>query len=75
VEPVDYELFGEGHRTEQVTRSILGRDTFWSPGSISVFGVLQLRVYRFGRLHFEVLASKVQHLHILQDGVCALFIL
>jgi hypothetical protein len=29
------------------------------------FGVLQLRVHRFGILYFEVLASKVQQLHIL----------
>ena len=45
------------------------------PRSILVFGVLQLQVHRFGRLHFEVLASEVQHLHILQNGVCALLLL
>jgi hypothetical protein len=32
-------------------------------------------VHRFGRLHFEVLASEVQDLHILQNGVCALLLL
>jgi hypothetical protein len=32
-------------------------------------------VHRFGRLHFEVLASKVQQLHMLQDRVYVLSIL
>jgi hypothetical protein len=49
--------------------------TFWTPRSILVFGVLQLRVHWFGRLHLEVLASEVQHLHIPQNGLCALLFL
>jgi hypothetical protein len=39
------------------------------------FGVLQLRLHRFERLHLEVVASKVGYLNMLQDRVCALFIL
>lgn len=61
--------------TEQIEHSILGRDPFWSSNSILVFGVLQLRVYRLGRLYLEVLAPKVQHLRILQDNVFALVLL
>jgi hypothetical protein len=38
------------------------------------FGVLQLRVGRFETLHLEVITSAVQYLSILQDSVCALFI-
>jgi hypothetical protein len=42
---------------------------------VLAFGVPQLRVHWFGKLHFEVLASEVQRLHILQNGVCALHLL
>jgi len=45
------------------------------PETIFRFGVLQLRLHRFEILHFEVVASKVGYLNILQDRVCALFIL
>ena len=33
-----------------------------------------MRVGRFEALHLEVIASEVQYLSILQDSVCALFI-
>jgi hypothetical protein len=49
--------------------------TFWTPQAILGFGVLQLRVHWFGRLHFEVLASKVHHLHMLKNSVRVLFLL
>jgi hypothetical protein len=35
------------------------------------FGVLQLWLHRFERLHLEVVASKVGYLNILQDCICA----
>jgi hypothetical protein len=34
-----------------------------------------LHVHRFEILHLEVIASKVLYANMLQDGVCALFIL
>ena len=45
------------------------------PRTTNIFGVLQMRMYRLGRLHFEVSASGVQYLNILQAGLSALFIL
>ena len=39
------------------------------------FGVLQLRLHWFEKPHLEVVASKVGYLNILQDCICALFIL
>jgi hypothetical protein len=54
-------MFREG--IPSVTPAILG------------FGVLLSQVYRFGRLHFEVLMSKAQHSYIFQDGVRVLFLL
>jgi hypothetical protein len=45
------------------------------PEAIFRFGVLQLRLHRFETIYFEVVASKVGYLNILQDRVCALFIL
>jgi hypothetical protein len=39
------------------------------------FRVLQLRLHRFKTIHLEVVVSEVGYLNILQDRVCALFIL
>jgi hypothetical protein len=46
-----------------------------TPKTIFRFGVLQFRLHRFERLHLEVVASEVGYLNMLQDRVCALFIL
>jgi hypothetical protein len=45
------------------------------PETIFKFEVLQLQLYRFETMHFEVVASKVGYLNILQDRIYALFIL
>ncbi|PMD14459.1 hypothetical protein NA56DRAFT_378704 [Hyaloscypha hepaticicola] len=45
------------------------REPFSTPRSILVFGVLQLRVYRFRRLHSKCLPLKYDTC-ILQNGVC-----
>jgi hypothetical protein len=45
------------------------------PETVFRFGVLQLQLYRFEITHFEVVATKVGYLDILQNRMCALFIL
>jgi hypothetical protein len=45
------------------------------PGRFWYSEYLKLRVHRFGKLHFEVLVSEVEYLHIQQNGVCTLLTL
>jgi hypothetical protein len=52
-----------------------GRANLAPSETVSGFGVLQLRVCWFERLHLEVITSKVLYLYMLQVSIYALFIL
>jgi hypothetical protein len=63
-----------GRATLEITQK-MQRNEPPCPETIFRFGVLQLRMYRFETMHFEVIASKVGYLNKPQDRVCVLFIL